>query len=65
MKNFIDAYIAFGEHYWWAFLIIWLLLIIVAHIPNFVDFHYIDLILPGLVFAIWCILEILRCLCLV
>lgn len=24
MKDFIDAYIAFGEHYWWAFLIIWL-----------------------------------------
>ena len=40
MKELAYSYIEFGEEYWWAFLIIWLLWIIVAHIPNFIDFPY-------------------------
>jgi len=46
MKELAYSYIEFGEEYWWAFLIIWLLWIIVAHIPNFIDFHYADIIIP-------------------
>lgn len=45
MKELAYSYIEFGEEYWWAFLIIWLLWIIVAHIPNFIDFHYADIII--------------------
>ena len=37
---------AFGLQYWWAFLIIWLLWIIVAHIPNGPDHHYLDIYIP-------------------
>ena len=36
----LGAISAFGLQYWWAFLIIWLLWIIVAHIPNGPDHHY-------------------------
>ena len=48
MKELAYSYIEFGEEYWWAFLIIWLLWIIVAHIPNFIDFHYADIIIPSI-----------------
>ncbi len=60
MKDIVYDYMAFGENYWWAFLIAWLLLIIVARIPNFVDFRKLDLIIPGFLFAVWYILQILR-----
>lgn len=43
----MDWYLNFVASYWWAMLIICLLLVIVAHIPNFVDFHYIDLYIPA------------------
>lgn len=52
MEKIMDVYTTFGENYWWVFIIIWLLWIIVAHIPNFVDFHYVDLILPGLLLVV-------------
>lgn len=44
---------AFGLQYWWAFLIIWLLWIIVAHIPNFIEFHYTDIYIPFALIVIW------------
>ena len=59
MKELAYSYIEFGEEYWWAFLIIWLLWIIVAHIPNFIDFHYADIIIPSILLAIWGILKLL------
>lgn len=58
MKELAYSYIEFGEEYWWAFLIIWLLWIIVAHIPNFIDFHYADIIIPIILLAIWGILKL-------
>ena len=59
MKELAYSYIEFGEEYWWAFLIIWFLWIIVAHIPNFIDFHYADIIIPSILLAIWGILKLL------
>ena len=65
MKDIVYAYMTFGEDYWWAFLIVWLLLIIVAWIPDFVNFRKTALIIPGIFFLVWYILEILRYLCLI
>ncbi|GFH88501.1 hypothetical protein [Bacteroides acidifaciens] len=59
MKEFAYSYIELGEQYRWAFLIIWLLWIIVAHIPNFIDFHNADIIIPIILLAIWGILKLL------
>ncbi|AVM52765.1 hypothetical protein JN06_01181 [Bacteroides zoogleoformans] len=60
MKDIIYNYMTFGEDYWWEFFIVWLLLIIVARIPNFINFHKMDLIIPGFFFVVWYILEVLR-----
>ena len=46
---------AFGLQYWWAFLIIWLLWIIVAHIPNGPDHHYLDIYVPIICIVVWVI----------
>ncbi len=65
MKDIVYAYMTFGEDYWWAFLIVWLLLIIMTWIPDFVNFRKTALIIPGIFFLVWYILEIFRYLCLI
>ncbi len=65
MKELVYLYIRIGEQYWWAFLIIWLLLILVAHIPNFVDFRYLDLKIPSILLFVWLVLELLKLLCVI
>lgn len=59
MKVFINGYVSVGEQYWWAFLIIFLLIIIIAHIPNVKDFRYLDLIIPAILIGLW---GIFKCL---
>lgn len=62
MKDFIlDWIISPVESYWWAFIIIWLLWIIVAHIPNFIDFHWTDIWIPALGFFIYFICKLTVC----
>ena len=51
----LGAISAFGLQYWWAFLIIWLLWIIVAHIPNGPDHHYLDIYVPFICIVVWVI----------
>ena len=65
MKELVYCYIEIGEQYWWAFLIIWLLWIIVAHIPNFIDFHYLDIKIPIILLTLWGILKILVVTCVI
>lgn len=62
MKEFINWYIGVGEQYWWAFAIISLLVIIIAHIPNVKDFHYWDLKIPTILIIVWCVLKMLTVL---
>lgn len=58
MKEFINWYIEAGEQYWWAFAIISLLVVIIAHIPNVKDFHYWDLKIPAILLVVWCVLKL-------
>lgn len=59
MKDIILWYVALFENYWWALIIISLLVVIIAHIPNVKDFHYWDIIVPTILFGIWGIFELI------
>lgn len=52
----VDLIIALGNafpSFWWAPIVCGLLLVIIAHIPNVKDFHWLDVILPTACFLIW------------
>lgn len=65
MKDLVYGYMAFGEDYWWEFFLVWLLLIIAVRFFRFANFRNMDLIIPGALFLLWYILEILRYVCLI
>lgn len=59
MKDFIIKYVSTGEDYWWAFIIIFLLVIIIAHIPNVKDFRYWDIKIPVILITVWIIFKLI------
>lgn len=59
--DFINWYVSFFEAYWWAIAIIFLLIVIIAHIPNMIDFRYWDIKIPVILFSAWGVFELLLC----
>jgi hypothetical protein len=58
----IDLLIDLGNAFalfWWVVPICGLLLVIIAHLPNVKDFHWWDIKLPVIAFAVWAILYLL------
>ena len=51
----VDLIIALGNafpSFWWVPIVCGLLLVIIAHIPNVKDFHWLDVILPTACFLL-------------